>query len=67
MTCGRPRHYGLERGRCSRVSNAYPRQLFAEMPKAKTIEDFEALLPFNTAPQSQLPLTRNSAVFRSRT
>ena len=26
---------------------AYLRRLFAELPKAKTIEDFEALLPFN--------------------
>jgi hypothetical protein len=38
----------------------------AELPKAKTVEDFEALLPFNTAPHSQLPLTRNTAVFRSQ-
>ena len=29
---------------------AYLRRLFAELPKAKTVEDFEALLPFNTAP-----------------
>jgi transposase len=28
---------------------AYLRRLFAELPKAKTVEDFEALLPFNTA------------------
>lgn len=27
---------------------AYLRQLFAELPKAKTVEDFEAMLPFNT-------------------
>ena len=29
---------------------AYLRRLFAELPKAKTVEDFEALLPFNTLP-----------------
>jgi len=29
---------------------AYLRRLFAELPKAKTVEDFEAILPFNTAP-----------------
>jgi transposase len=29
---------------------AYLRRLFTEMPKAKTVEDFEAMLPFNTAP-----------------
>jgi pimeloyl-ACP methyl ester carboxylesterase len=29
---------------------AYLRRLFAELPKSKTVEDFEALLPFNTAP-----------------
>jgi transposase len=29
---------------------AYLRKLFAELPKAKTVEDFEAMLPFNTAP-----------------
>lgn len=29
---------------------AYLRRLFAELPKAKTVEDFEAMLPFNTAP-----------------
>jgi transposase len=46
---------------------AYLRRLFAELPKAKTVEDFEALLPFNTAPHSQLPLARNTAVFRSQT
>jgi hypothetical protein len=28
---------------------AYLRRLFAELPKAKTVEDFEALLPFNTS------------------
>ena len=28
---------------------AYLRRLFAELPKAKTLEDFEALLPFSTA------------------
>jgi transposase len=28
---------------------AYLRRLFAELPKAKTVEDFEAMLPFNTA------------------
>jgi len=27
----------------------YLRQLFAKLPKAKTVEDFEALLPFSTA------------------
>ncbi len=27
----------------------YLRRLFAELPKAKTVEDFEALLPFSTA------------------
>jgi transposase len=27
---------------------AYLRRLFAELPKAKTVEDFEAMLPFNT-------------------
>ena len=27
---------------------AYLRRLFAELPKAKTVEDFEAILPFNT-------------------
>jgi transposase len=27
---------------------AYLRQLFAELPKAKTVEDFETLLPFKT-------------------
>ena len=27
---------------------AYLRRLFAELPKAKTVEDFEALLPFST-------------------
>ena len=27
---------------------AYLRRLFAELPKAKSVEDFEALLPFNT-------------------
>ena len=26
---------------------AYLRQLFAELPKAKTVENFEALLPFS--------------------
>jgi len=30
--------------------HAYLRRLFAELPKAKTVEDFEAMLPFNTAP-----------------
>ena len=29
---------------------AYLQRLFAELPKAKTVEDFEALLPFNTLP-----------------
>jgi len=29
---------------------AYLRRLFAELPKAKTVEDFEAMLPFNAAP-----------------
>jgi transposase len=29
---------------------AYLRRLFAELPKAKTVEDFEAMLPFNIAP-----------------
>jgi len=29
---------------------AYLRRLFAALPKAKTVEDFEALLPFNTPP-----------------
>jgi transposase len=29
---------------------AYLRRLFAELPKAKTVEGFEALLPFNTSP-----------------
>ena len=29
---------------------AYLRRLFAELPKAQTVEDFEAMLPFNTAP-----------------
>jgi hypothetical protein len=29
---------------------AYLRRLFAELPKAKTVEDFEALLPFNAVP-----------------
>jgi transposase len=29
---------------------AYLRRLFAELPKAKTVEDFEGMLPFNTAP-----------------
>lgn len=28
---------------------AYLRRLFAEMPKAKTVEEFEALLPFNSS------------------
>jgi transposase len=28
---------------------AYLRRLFAHLPKAKTVEDFEALLPFNAA------------------
>jgi hypothetical protein len=28
---------------------AYLRRLFADLPKAKTVEDFEALLPFSTA------------------
>jgi transposase len=28
---------------------AYLRRLFTELPKAKTVEDFEAMLPFNTA------------------
>ena len=28
---------------------AYLRRLFAELPKAKTVEDFEAMLPFNAA------------------
>jgi len=28
----------------------YLRRLFAELPKAKTVEDFETLRPFNTAP-----------------
>jgi hypothetical protein len=27
---------------------AYLRRLFTELPKAKTVEDFEALLPFNS-------------------
>ena len=27
---------------------AYLRRLFAQLPKAKTVEDFEAMLPFNT-------------------
>ena len=30
--------------------HAYLRRLFAELPKAKPVEDFEAMLPFNTAP-----------------
>jgi transposase len=29
---------------------AYLRRLFAALPKAKTVEDFEVMLPFNTAP-----------------
>lgn len=29
---------------------AYLRRLFTELPKAKNVEDFEAMLPFNTAP-----------------
>jgi hypothetical protein len=29
---------------------AYLTRLFAELPKAKTVEDFEALLPFNPSP-----------------
>ena len=29
---------------------AYLRRLFAELPKAKTVEDFEAMLPFNIEP-----------------
>jgi hypothetical protein len=29
---------------------AYPRRLLTELPKAKNAEDFEAMLPFNTAP-----------------
>jgi len=29
---------------------AYLRRLFTELPKAKTVEDFEAMLPFNTSP-----------------
>jgi hypothetical protein len=29
---------------------AYLRRLFAELPKAKAVEDFEALLPFNACP-----------------
>jgi hypothetical protein len=29
---------------------AYLRRLFAELPKAKTVEDFEAMLPFNITP-----------------
>jgi hypothetical protein len=29
---------------------AYLRRLFAELPKAKTVEDSKAMLPFNTAP-----------------
>ena len=32
---------------------AYLRQLFAELTKAKTVEDFEVLLPFSTAPFRQ--------------
>ena len=31
-------------------THAYLRNLFAELPKAKSVEDFEALLPFSTAP-----------------
>jgi transposase len=29
---------------------AYLKRLFTDLPKATTVEDFEALLPFNTAP-----------------
>ena len=29
---------------------AYLKRLFTELPKATTVEDIEALLPFNTAP-----------------
>jgi transposase len=29
---------------------AYLKRLFTELPKATTVEDFETLLPFNTAP-----------------
>ena len=31
---------------------AYLKRLFTALPNAKTVEDFEALLPFNTAPPS---------------
>ena len=34
---------------------AYLRRLFAQLPKAKTVEDFEALLPFNAAPSGSVP------------
>ena len=31
---------------------AYLRRLFAELPKAKAVEDFEALLPFSLSDQA---------------
>ncbi len=34
---------------------AYLRRLFSELPKAKTVEDFEALLPFNAAVAVPVP------------
>jgi hypothetical protein len=34
---------------------AYLRRLFAELPKAKTVEDFEALLPFTSHSAAPAP------------
>jgi transposase len=34
---------------------AYLQRLFAQLPKAKTVEDFEVLLPFNAALAGSAP------------
>jgi hypothetical protein len=44
-----------------------PAPTVRRIAESQNRKDFEALLPFNTAPHSQLPLTRNTAIFRSRT
>jgi hypothetical protein len=39
--------WAADERRCRLEPYAYLRRLFAELPKAKTVEDFEALLPFS--------------------
>jgi hypothetical protein len=49
-------HYSLvQTAWGNELEPAYLRRLFAQLPKAKTVEDFEMLLPFNAALAGSVP------------